>query len=126
MATIGADGLDWPTWIGIVCDDLEAQREFYRGVLGARETEVGDGWVHFAFGGRLLELIQRDPSPQYERARFQVGFTVGDLEAARQRLIEAGAEQISGIEGEPDSPNHWCYFRDPEGNVFEVTQWLDR
>jgi len=19
----------------------------------------------------------------------------------------------------------WCYFRDPEGNVFEVTQWLE-
>ena len=108
----------WPTWIGIVCDDLDAQRTFYRGVLGVDESGSGDGWVHFELGANLLELIRRDPSPQYERPRYQVGYTVDDIEAARERLIAAGAEQVSEIEGGADT-------RDPEGNVFEVTQWLD-
>ena len=32
--------LRWPVWIGIVCDDLQAQRRFYRDVLGLSEAEV--------------------------------------------------------------------------------------
>ena len=87
---------------------------------------LGDGWVHFEFGPNLLELIQRDDSPQYQGRRYQVGYTVEDIEAARTHLLEVGADQISDIEGDSESRNRWCYFRDPEGNVFEVTQWLDR
>jgi len=117
--------LEWPTWIGIVCDDLEAQRAFYRDVLAAEEGEEGDGWIHFRFGDRLLELIARDATPQYEQARYQVGYTVRDIESARRELLDAGAQQVSRVEGEPDSPNRWCYFRDPEGNMFEITQWMD-
>jgi hypothetical protein len=51
---------------------------------------------------------------------------VEDIEAARNHLLEVGAEQISDIEGDSESRNRWCYFRDPEGNVFEITRWLDR
>jgi catechol 2,3-dioxygenase-like lactoylglutathione lyase family enzyme len=119
--------LGWPTWIGVVVDDLDAQRRFYRDVLGLEETGGGDDWVHFDFGGKLLELLQRDASvPQYDARRVQVGFTVEDIHAARDQLAAAGAELISDVEGGPRSGNLWCYFRDPEGNVFEITQWLGR
>jgi predicted enzyme related to lactoylglutathione lyase len=67
----------------------------------------------------------RDPAagdPQYDRPRFQPGFAVDDIERARERLVGRGAEPISRIEGGPDSGGSWCYFRDPEGNVFEVSQ----
>lgn len=119
--------LGWPTWIGVVCDDLEKQRRFYRDMLGFREVGGSEGWVHLAVpGGGLFELIQRDPSPQYEATRYQVGFTVDDIRQAREQLIHRGVEPISEIEGEEaGSSNLWCYFRDPEGNVFEITQWLD-
>jgi catechol 2,3-dioxygenase-like lactoylglutathione lyase family enzyme len=118
--------LRWPTWIGVVCADLEAQRRFYRDVLGFRETGGSAGWVHMEVpGGGLFELIQRDLSPQYEAARFQVGFTVDDIRAAREELVGLGVEALGQIEGyESGSSNLWCYFRDPEGNVFEITQWL--
>src|SRR5438105_14024701 len=57
----------WPTWIGVICDDLETQRRFYRDALGFRETGGSGDWVHLEVpGGGLFELIQRDPSPQYE------------------------------------------------------------
>src|SRR6266540_2275335 len=79
--------LRWPMWIGVVVDDLEKQRRFYRDALGFRETGSSEGWVHLEFpGGGLFELIQRDPSPQYEAKRYQVGFTVEDLQATREEI----------------------------------------
>lgn len=119
--------LAWPTWIGVVVDDLEQQRRFYRDRLGFRETGGSEGWVHLEVpGGGLFELIQRDPSPQYDARRYQIGFTVEDIHAAREELVRRGVEAISDIGGEePGSGNMWCYFRDAEGNVFEVTQWLE-
>ena len=114
----------WPTWIGVVVDDLEAQAAFYRDTLGLHEEERGEGWVQFDVDGGLFEVIERSTLPQYERPRFQVGFDVGDVEAVRAALIAGGVEPISDIEGDADADNRWCYFRDPEGNVFEITQWL--
>jgi resuscitation-promoting factor RpfA len=116
--------LGWPTWIGVVSDDLEAQSAFYRDTLGLQEVERGDGWVEFDVGGHLFEVIERSSLAQYERRRFQVGFEVDDIETAREALIAAGVQPISEIEGGDDTDNRWCYFRDPEGNVFEITEWL--
>ena len=119
-----AQRLGWPTWMGVVVDDLQAQAAFYRDVLGLRQGEAGDGWAEFDLEGRLFEVIERSSLPQYSARRFQVGFTVEDIEAARAELIDRGVEAISEIEGGDDTANRWCYFRDPEGNVFEITQWL--
>ena len=68
-----------------------------------------------------FELIQRDPSPQYDLKRYQVGFTVDDIRAARDELVARGVEPLSEIEGdESGSSNMWCYFRDPEGRSVEL------
>jgi catechol 2,3-dioxygenase-like lactoylglutathione lyase family enzyme len=115
--------LHWPTWMGVVADDLERQTHFYRDVLGLRQLEAGDGWVEFDLDGHLFEVIQRSELPQYDRRRYQVGFTVSDLERAREALIAMGVTPITDIEGGDDTRNRWCYFRDPEGNVFELTEW---
>jgi 2,3-dihydroxy-p-cumate/2,3-dihydroxybenzoate 3,4-dioxygenase len=117
--------LAWPTWIGVIVEDLAAQARFYRETLGLTQIGSGDGWVHFDVDGKLFELIRRDPSPQYDRKRYQVGFTVDDVRAARAELVARGVEALTEVEGEPGTRNLWCYFRDPEGNVFEVTQWLE-
>ena len=115
----------WPNWLGLVVDDLDAQRRFYADVLGLKEVASGDGWVQFDMGWpNLFELLQRSDEPQYDRPRFQPGFAVDDVEAARERLLRLGAEPVSEIEGGRDSGGAWCYVRDPEGNVFEVSQRL--
>jgi catechol 2,3-dioxygenase-like lactoylglutathione lyase family enzyme len=114
--------LHWPTWIGVVADDLEAQRRFYGDVLGLSEVAAGDDWLQFDLDGNVFELVRRSELPQYDRRRCQVGFAVGDIRAARADLVERGVEPISEIEGDPDAGAAWCYFRDPEGNVFELTQ----
>ena len=118
--------LQWPTWIGVVAESLETQRRFYRDTLGLREMEAGAGWVQFDIDGHMFEVIQRTNDPAYDAARYQVGFTVDDIEAARGQLIAAGVRPLTEIEGGSETRNRWCYFHDPEGRVFEITQWKRR
>lgn len=113
--------LGWPTWIGVVVEDLEGQRRFWGDLLGVHEHHSGPDFVHFTLpAGESFEVIERSTDPQYDRARFQVGFEVDDIEAAREELIRRGVEPISEVFADDTSP--WAYFRDPEGNVFEIKQ----
>jgi catechol-2,3-dioxygenase len=122
---VNTQGLKWPNWIGVVAEDLEAQRRFYRDVLGLKELSEGEGWVQFDMGWpNLLELIRRSAEPQYDQPRYQTGFAVGDIRTSREELIARGLETVTEIEGGPDAGGYWCYFRDREGNVFEISQRL--
>ena len=114
--------LGWPAWIGVVAEDLTAQADFYRDVLGFRQVAAGDDYVEFEFEGRTFEVLTRSADPQYDARRVQLGFEVDDIELARAELLAAGVEAVSGIEGDSDDISRWAYFRDPEGNVFEITQ----
>jgi catechol 2,3-dioxygenase-like lactoylglutathione lyase family enzyme len=114
--------LGWPTWIGVVVDDLPAQRRFWGELLGVPEDHDGPGFAHFVLPrGEIFEVIERSEMPEYDGRRFQVGFEVDDIEAARAELVRRGLTPISEIM-EPDSPDPWVYFLDPEGNVFEIKQ----
>jgi catechol 2,3-dioxygenase-like lactoylglutathione lyase family enzyme len=116
--------LGWPVWIGVVAEDLEAQRGFYRDLLGLQEMEAGESWIEFDMGSkRVLELIARDPAvSQYVTSGYVVGFEVEDVRAAASELNARGVEQVSDVEGGPESGQYWCYFRDGEGNLFEIAQ----
>jgi predicted enzyme related to lactoylglutathione lyase len=116
--------LGWPTWVGVVVDDFEAERRFYRDTLGFRETEASEGWAQFDVGGNMFELMPRGAGAPYEARGYQVSFAVEDIEAARAQLVEAGVTPLSEVEGGPETPDRWCSFRDPEGNVFGITQRL--
>lgn len=115
--------LRWPTWIGVVAGDLDRQRRFYRDVLGFTEIARGADWVQFGLGGgRLLEIVQRSSQPEYGEPRYQVGYAVDDIEAARQHLVSRGVEALTSLEGSAADSGRWCYFRDAEGNVFELKE----
>ena len=115
--------LGWPCWVGVVADDLDAQRRFYRDVLGLAELAAGPGWVQFDFGDAgVFELVQRSAEPQYGQARYQVGYAVADIESARDQLVFSGVRQVTEIEGDAAAGGRWCYFRDAEGNVFEIRE----
>lgn len=117
--------LMWPNWIGVVVEHLEAQRRFYRDTLGLTELAAGADWVHFDMGfPNILELLQRSEDPQYDRPRYQVGYATEDIHATRDMLIARGVEQVSEIEGGEGAQGYWCYFRDAEANIFEVSQRL--
>lgn len=115
--------LGWPCWIGVVADDLGRQRRFYRDVLGMSEIAEGADWVQFDLGeSRLLEIVQRSDHPQYDQPRYQVGYAVEDIEAVRAQLVARGVLAISDLEGNSAAGGRWCYFRDAEGNVFELKE----
>jgi predicted enzyme related to lactoylglutathione lyase len=123
LEAVVAVTLGWPCWVGVVADDLDTQRRFYREVLGLTELAGGRDWVQFDFGASgVLELVQRSGEPQYDRARYQVGYAVADIESARDQLVLAGVQQVTDIEGDAEAGGRWCYFRDPEGNIFEIKE----
>lgn len=110
----------FPKWIGVICSDFEAQRRFYRDVLGFRETAVAEDWIQYDMGSEVtFELLAQSEDPEYDQPRYQVGFVVDDIHAAREELISRGIEPVTDIKGDA---SRWAYFRDPEGNVFEITE----
>ncbi len=113
--------LGWPGWIGVVSDDLERQRAFYRDVLGLHERESGEGFAIFEIDGNILELLARSDAPRYASRCVSVGFVVEDIEVAREQLLRRGVEPVTGVEG-PSQGQYWAYFRDVEGNLFELVQ----
>jgi predicted enzyme related to lactoylglutathione lyase len=122
---MSSSDLNWPNWLGVVVEDMAAQRRFYRDALGLKELGAGDDWVHFDMGfPNILELLERSDDPQYDRPRFQPGFAVEDIHATHARLIRQGVDAFTEIAGGPEAQGYWCYFRDPEGNVFEISQRL--
>lgn len=104
----------------MVCDDLPKQRRFYRDVLGLEERNVREGSSWFVFGNNLLELFAKSARPQYAERGVAFGFAVEDVALARQALLAKGVEPVSEVEGA--GGDYWAYFRDAEGNLFEVVQ----
>ena len=115
--------LRFPSWVGVVCADLAAQRRFYRDVLGLEESSEGNGWVQFQMGrGVTFELIAQSADPEYDAPRFQVGFSVNDTGETARALRARGVEPVTEVKTGSDASSQWAYFRDGEGNVFEITQ----
>ena len=113
--------LGWPTWIGVVVDDLEAATRFWGDLLGVPVDSEGEGSAMFALpDGRWFELVRRSDEPEYDAVRFQVGFEVDDVERTAAELVARGVEPIADPHLDHQEP--WAYFRDPEGNVFEIKQ----
>jgi catechol 2,3-dioxygenase-like lactoylglutathione lyase family enzyme len=112
-------------WLGLVVKDFEAQREFYRDVLGLKELKAGAHWAHFELGaGHRLELMSGWPEPPYQRRCFRPGFQVKDIKAARRALLARGLEPSSDINGGKRFGSFWCSFKDADGNYFELKQLI--
>jgi len=109
----------------VVSDSLERQRRFYRDVMGFKELDAGESWISFDMGWpNFFELKRRSDDPQYDRPRYQVAFGVDDIETSRRELIALSVDPVSEIVGTPEIGGYWTYFRDPEGNVFAISQRL--
>lgn len=112
--------LTWPTWVGLIVADLEAQRRYYRDVVGFPERRAGKDFVLFGVGSNMFELIAQSSAPPYEHTGFHIGFAVTKIEEARAELLRRGLEAVGEIQS--DAGNSWCYFRDPEGNLYQITE----
>jgi catechol 2,3-dioxygenase-like lactoylglutathione lyase family enzyme len=117
----------------LVVGDLEASVAWYRDVLGARlERTYGGTSAVFDFNGTWLLLVTgggpTDDKPGVEMAppgapnRVSHSFTirVEDCHAAYEMLADRGATFLT-------PPHDWgaeirCFFRDPDGHLFEISE----
>jgi catechol 2,3-dioxygenase-like lactoylglutathione lyase family enzyme len=106
-------------------DDIEAMAEFF---VKGFEMEVverrGNGAVDLSDGVINVTLLPAStPTGEGEASHGigHIGFTVEDEEAAKQRLIAAGAQEARTIRN--DSAHYEVKFTGPEGIVVDIGHW---
>lgn len=101
-------------------NDMPACAAFYRDTLGLQPHGYADeGWMSFDAGGCLISL-HRTTQPAASNAKaVQIVFRVGDVDAARDALIRAGARM--GDTARPEPGLSFCDGQDPAGNWFQIS-----
>ena len=121
----------------VVVSDFETSVAWYRDVLGANlHREYGGSSAVFDFNGVWLLIVTGgDPTddkpditfaPPSDQRSVAHSFTirVEDCQAAYEELVSRGAEFLT-------PPYDWvaeirCFFRDPDGTLFEISEIPDR
>ena len=107
------------------CDKLGFELLFYSG-----SEEHGEKGAFLVYNGARLELIETIGT-SYEPVRPErpycphLCFETDDMERVIHTLQENGIELLDGPNEIPGS-ERWLYFTDPDWNVLEYIQWLDR
>lgn len=104
--------------------DVGRLRDFYVRALGLTVLEDADGWIRLDAGGVTLALHALPQEPPVvtvvprEDSYWKPCFHADDVEAARTRLVAAGATMRD--------LHRWgdvvfCDGLDPDGNIFQIT-----
>ena len=96
--------------VAVHVTDLEEARRFYQGLLGFHLVEEGEDGLVFDAGPFHLYVI-----PHSEAICPILSMDVDDLETARARLAEGGAEVVRETEDGLD-------FEDPFGILWDVVR----
>ena len=112
--------------------DIDATCAFYERVLGMRPVTFGAGRRALTFGrqkinlhaaGRELEPRSRVPTPGSADLCFIADTALDDVQAHLQacgvEILEGGQTPRTGATG----PITSLYFRDPDGNLIEVSRY---
>ena len=116
--------------------NLEEAVRFYTEKLGfellfySGSEECGEKGAFLAYNGARLELIETigdtyvPVRPERPFCPHQC-FETEDIDAMLRTLGESGIALLDGPNEIPGS-ERWLYFADPDWNVLEYIQWLDR
>jgi lactoylglutathione lyase len=117
--------------------DLDAAIRFYVDRLGFVETwrhlneDEAEECAFLTAGDVRLELLAQVGDGKFQRPAIQppycphLALAVDDMDVAVAHLKEQGIPILRG----PlivDSEVRWLYFADPDNNVIEYVQWLQR
>ena len=117
--------------IVLTVKDINATCEFYAKVLGMRVTSFGGGRKALSFGTQKINLHQygqefepkaREPTPGSADLCFITAISISDvIEHLGMNGVEIleGPIQRTGAAGTIKS----VYFRDPDGNLVEVSNY---
>lgn len=114
MAGVGAERVDF---VAVPVRDLARADEFYGTTLGLeRNPNSSERWIEYETGNLTLALVQPESiGREFQPLPFgSIAIRVPDVEAARERLREAGVE----LDGETFDSGvcNGATFTDPDGN----------
>ncbi len=122
--------------VALPVSDMEAALHFYGEVLGLKfmfhevDPVQQEDFAYFELDGGNLELLKSLAHP-FERPEIKPPYTphlalaTSDMDATLRMIQTQGLHLIKGpmkIEGKVT----WLYIADPDNNVIEFVQWLDR
>ena len=107
-------------WYELITTDVAAAATFYRDVIGLTPSDTfSDHWAEFDVGSVTFGIGNGEPLGMKPGTSFGAVFEVDDINAERERLLEAGVE-ASEVH---DSPVCFSVFlTDPEGNKLGIHQ----
>jgi len=114
-------------------NDIEESCDFYRRVLGMEVIRFGAGRTALRFGDHKINLHPRDQAPGLVARAPSIGGgdfclitdtpiedVVRHLEAEKVEIIEPPSTRSGAL-----GPITSVYFRDPDGNLVEVSNYPD-
>ncbi len=120
----------------LVVNDIEASMRFYSSVLGAAlfREYGGTSAVYEFLGSWLLLVTSGGPTPDkpsvsmtppHDPDEVSAAFTirVSDCNAVYEALAARGAEFLTPPHTSEDGHEIRCFFRDPDGHLFEISQY---
>jgi catechol 2,3-dioxygenase-like lactoylglutathione lyase family enzyme len=104
--------------------DIDGAAGWYGAALGMAGSRVSPNRHYFDCGGTILALrdVTMDPAAGPFRANpDHVYLSVENVEAAHERMRQAGCPELSAIDVQPWGERSF-YGRDPDGNALCVVQ----
>ncbi len=113
--------------------DIARSVAFYQAVLGMEKVEFGDNRIALAFGEQKINLHQQGREFEPHAGQVQPGsadlcFIVDTpVESTLARLEQLGVAVIDGPVDRTGAagPIRSVYFRDPDGNLIEISNYIE-
>lgn len=113
----------------LLVNDFEKSLKFYRDILGLKvKSQEGNQFAGFDLEGTEMAIFQKDGATAMFPKKFMgtgggvnIGFQVKDINQASEELKSKGAEIFEGPKTTPWGQKV-AYFKDPDGNIWEVSE----
>jgi len=113
----------------LLVDDFDKSLKFYKDTLGLKvKSQEDKSFAAFDLKGTEMAIFQKDGAtamfPKEHMAKgggVSIGFNVDDLNKAYEEIKSKGIEIFEGPKTTPWGQKV-AYFKDPDGNVWEVSE----
>lgn len=115
--------------ICLLVEDFEKSLKFYKDILGLKvKSQEGNQFAGFDLEGTEMAIFQKDGATAMFPKKFMgtgggvnIGFQVEDINQACKKLKSKGVEIFEGPKTTPWGQKV-AYFKDPDENIWEVSE----